>query len=157
MPTFKDAKSLEKYLMNGLRRTVENGKDKAYNVIKYSLSKYYGEYTPEFFERTRQVLNSLVKGDVVQTGNGYKSEVYVDLGSLNHPNYYTYIDDGKTYRMRRNWSEEKILDSVMTWGSHGGKDSISGTAVWTESMQTLDSDLIDFLKRELIANGIPVK
>ena len=157
MPSFKNIKAMEDYIMEALYNTVESGRNKAYEVIHMALKKYYGEYTPEFFKRTEQILHSLVIGDVVSTGNGYKAEVYVNIGALNHPDIFEYNKNGKEYKMKKSWDEEKILDSVMTWGSHGGAKNVSGTAVWTESMKILDSAFINFLKKELIANGIPVK
>ena len=155
---------MEKYMMKALRRTVENGRDKAYNVIHFSLLKFYGEYTPQFYERTKQILNSLVKSEVVSTGNGYEAIVYVDLGRLNHPKfrrYQRYCENPrksgnlKTYYIERKWSEDQILDSVMLDGSHG--QSNPGTAVWVESMAELDVEFLGFLKKELIRNGIPVR
>ena len=157
MPTFKTLKAMEDHIMEGLYKTVEGGRKVAYNVINMSLNKYYGEYTPQFFARTEQVLNSLVVGEVVSTGNGYKAEVYFNLGALNHPDYHTYKKNGEEYKMKKSWDEEQILDSVMLSGSHGGNERIKGTAVWTESMMILDSTFINFLKGELIANGIPVR
>lgn len=148
---------MEDYIMDGLYKTVESGRNKVYQVIHLALEKYYGEYTPQFFKRTEQVLNSLVVSDVVSTGNGYKAEIYFNLGALNHPDIFTYTKNGKEYKMDGSWDENRILNSVMLSGTHGGLKNVKGTAVWTESMKVLDSAFINFLKKELIANGIPVK
>lgn len=152
---------MEDYIKRGLRKTVEDGRNKAYDVIHASLLEFYGEYEPRFFKRTEQVLNSLVKGDVVPTDNGYEARVYFDIGLLDHPEYFEFDRYSKKkgqvkhYKIERKWSEEQILNSVMLKGHH--VDGAKSTAVWVESMRILNADFMAFLKKELISNGIPVR
>ena len=161
MPKFASVKALEDYIKEGLRKTVEDGRNKAYDVIHASLLKFYGEYKPEFFKRTEQVLNSLVKSEVVPTKNGYEARVYFDIGKLHHPESFEFTRYSKRkgtvkkYSIERKWSEERILNSVMLKGHHiyGAKS----TAVWVESMAQLNAEFMAFLKKELIDNGIPVR
>lgn len=168
MPTFKTPKELEDAINKGLMKTINDGSAKAHQVIEKALHKFYGESEPAFTRRTGQILNSLVKTSVTGGGGTYRASVYFDVGALHHPDSYV----GKTgITIESDYSEQEILETVMTSKYHGGKWSgawrsgqwqtgktgtSKGTAVWTESMMELDAEFIEFLKNELISNGIPV-
>lgn len=167
MPTFRTTQELEDAINKGLMKTVQSGSIKAEKIIEKSLNKFYGEYNPKFTRRTQQVLNSLVRESVTGGGGKYKASVYFDLGALHHADSY----ESKTgITVKSDYSEQDILKTVMTSGYHGGEWSggwrggkwtgktgtTKGTAVWTESIAELDATFIEFLKNELISNGIPV-
>lgn len=114
---------------NGVRSAV----DKIYEVIDSSLKRYYGEFSPEMYQRTYQLFCSLV-----ETGGGLHGEVYFDAGALNYTT-------GK-------WGAAEVLDASMH-GSHGGY--VGGTAIWDDSMAEL-GDINALIVRELRAAGLPV-
>lgn len=64
-------------MADGVKRTIEE-------FIKF----YYQEYTPEFYSRTWEFLNSVVKTDVVKRGNSWCAEVYIDT-SITYDNGWT--------------------------------------------------------------------
>lgn len=64
-------------MADGVKRTIEE-------FIKF----YYQEYTPEFYSRTWEFLNSVVKTDVVKRGNSWCAEVYIDT-SITYDNDWT--------------------------------------------------------------------
>lgn len=151
MPTFNSVTELEKYVIQRMQPAVKAVQEKVHQIIFNYLNAFYGEYAPSVYERTYQVLDSLVKSDVVRKGNGWEGEVYFDLSALNHPRQYI-GQDGRT--VYANWSEPKILHSVMVGGTHGGK--VGGIPVWLEAMDTVNPAWIQWLKQELIAAGIPI-
>ena len=102
------------------------------------------------YERTYQLLSSLVESRITSTGNGYRAEIYFDASRLD---YSMKLVNGKPIP-NRGWSSEKTLNAAMT-GSHGGY--AAGTAIWDESETVLNSDMINILKRSLISAGIPEK
>lgn len=150
--TFNSVSELESYIVKKMQPAVKNVQDKVEQIAFNMLQAFYGEYEPSVAIRTYQVLNSLVKTSVVNTGNGWEGEVYFDLSSLNHPKSYI-GNNGKV--VTSNWSEAEILSSVMTSGTHGG--AVGGIAVWNELMGVIDPACIQWLKQELVAAGIPIR
>lgn len=170
MPSFKNPIALERAINKELMKSVNAAAIKAEQVIDNTLKKFYGEYSPTFTMRTGQILKSLVRETVTQSNKGaYKASVYFDLSALHHADSY----EGKTgITIDSDIAEKDILEGVMVSGYHGGKWSggyrngrwetgktgtSKGTAVWTESVAELDATLIEYLKNELISNGIPVR
>lgn len=152
MPTFDSVEALEAYVVQRMQPAVRNVQEKIHQIIFNYLNAFYGEYEPSVAIRTYQILDSLVKSDVKRSGNGWEAEVYFDLGRLAHPRSYI-GQDGRT--VHANWSEAKILHSVMVGGTHGG--AVSGLPVWSEAMNTVNPAWIQWLKQELIAAGIPIQ
>lgn len=152
MPTFNSVAELESYVVQRMQPAVRAVQEKVHQIIFNNAQAFYGEYEPHVAERTYQVLNSLVKSDVVRKGNGWEGEVYFDLSRLSHPRSYI-GQDGRT--VISNWSEAKILHSAMVSGTHGG--AVPGIPIWLEAMDTVNPAWIQWLKQELIANGIPVR
>lgn len=152
MPTFNSVAELENYVIKRMQPAVSAVQEKVHQIIFNYLNAFYGEYEPSVAIRTYQILDSLVKSDVVRKGNGWEGEIYFDLSRLSHPSRYT-GQDGRT--VTSDWSEAKILHGVLVSGTHGG--AVPGIPVWLEAMDTVNPAWIQWLKQELIANGIPVK
>lgn len=152
---FKSAKELENYILSHSKAAIEQAREKVYDVIAGFLFKYYDEFEPKVYERTLQLLSSLVKENVVPTKNGWKTEVYFDIKALD---YSTKLRNGIKVP-NKGWSEEATLHEAMVGHSHGGYVNPYGenTAIWTSSMEVLDKDAIETLKQELINAGIPIK
>lgn len=138
----------------GARAAITDVEERAvYRIIKDTLDKFYGEYTPKEYKTTLQVLNSLVRSGVMGGGGHYKASVYFDVGALSHPRPAMGMS-GEMHDV--NWSEGQILDSVMKWGTHGVLGG-GGTAVWTESHDAkIAPELIEKLVDSLRAHGVPV-
>ena len=124
--------------------------DKVYKVIDRCLDQYYGEFKPNEYIRTQKLLNSLVKSDVKLTGSGYRAEVYFDEKQLNYQTGIIPTQHGTGYAT---WGADEVLDTAMN-GSHGGY--IDGIAIWGTSLAVL-GDIYTLVKKELIAQGIPIK
>ena len=131
---------------------VQETKEKVFKIIFNVVAQYYDEFQPEYYQRTLQLLFSLVDTDARKQGNGFVAEVYFDVDSIDY-------QIGKLNRgYSDDWDDEKIINEIMIGGSHGGYIAPNGnTKVWTESIGILNAELIQILKQELIKNGIPVK
>ena len=142
--------------MQNSRLAIIKAQEKIYNIIKKFLYQYYGEYHPDQYQRTRQLLESLVQTQIVTDGKGYKAEVYFDVDSLN-------------YSTGRQPTGEQVMDAA-TQGYHGAIGDISGTnkqfkyidigggtKIWDDPIRELDARAVDILVDMLRAEGIPVK
>lgn len=149
---FKTTDELKNYILSRSELAVQETKEKVFKIIFDVVAQYYNEFQPKEYDRTLQLLFSLVDTDARKQGNGFVAEVYFDVGSID------YQEPKKHRKNPDDWSNEEIIDEIMTGGSHGGYIAPNGnTKVWTESIGILNAELIQILKQELIKNGIPVK
>lgn len=140
MPTFKSDAELRSYILKKSSRAVAVAAEKVYKVIEEFVMQYYNDYTPEQYERTYQLLTSLVKSDIRSTGNGVAIDVYFDAGALSYST--------------GTWGGEEVLSTALH-GSHGGYTRTA--PIMGQSLNWLNAHAIEELKKALIAQGIPVK
>ena len=147
---FKNEKELERFLLPKLQAAVTRTQEQIYQILHRFVKEFYNDFTPEMYERTYQLFQSLVKSRIILTGHGYEAEVYFDLGSL----YYT--TGNKPYG-------HEVMDAAKQ-GLHGAigdrflfKTGEIGVNIWNDPKQIIDAEAIRMLERELIAEGIPVK
>ena len=81
---FNNEKQLEKFLLKKCRLALIKAQEKVFRIIKDFLRQYYMDYDPASYERTYQLLQSLVQSRIVSDGKGYRAEVYFDLDSLSY-------------------------------------------------------------------------
>ena len=152
---FKSEAELKSYVLARCSKAVANAEQKVHNVIDSFLKTYYGEFTPEEYIRTNQLMHSLVKTGVKGTGNGFEAEVYFDAGKLNYEQGVMPLQHTPEHGRYgwATWTGDKVLDTAMN-GSHGGY--VGGTPIWSASMSQL-GNITELLKQELIKQGIPIK
>lgn len=138
------ATQIKKDIESKAKVAVFNTREKIYSVIEKNLRVYYGEFSPEEYIRTQQLLNSLVR-----QSSGLHAEVYFDAGALNYQTGVIETQHGTGYAT---WGAAEVLDTSMH-GSHGGY--VGGTAIWDNSMSEL-GDIIALIVKELRAAGLPV-
>lgn len=147
---FKSEVQLKSFVLAKCKNAISKAENKIYKVIDEHLNRFYGEYNPVEYIRTKQLLHSLVRTGVKQVGNGYEAEVYFDVSKLNYPN--PAMGQSGAYHSA-DLSSQQILDLAMQ-GSHGGwKD---GTAIWNDSVFWIGGDLMKLLLDELKSQGIPI-
>lgn len=144
---FKNEKQLESFLMKKSRLALLKAQDKVYAIIKRFVYQFYNEYDPVVYERTYQLLQSLVQSRIVSHGRGYKVEIYFDIDSLN------YITGASP-------SGEQVMQAA-EWGRHGAMGlavaDFKGTSIWREPLEILNAEAINILKNMLISEGIPIR
>ena len=152
--TFKNQKQLEHFLMQKSRQALLKAQDKIYSIIKQFVRQFYNEYDPVLYDRTYQLLESLVQSRIVSDGKGYKAEIYFDI-------------DGLRYTTGAKPSGEQVMEAAKQ-GAHGAMgqangvdlkyiDSGAGTGVWDDPIMYLNAEAINILADMLRAEGIPVK
>lgn len=138
---FKNDTQLKSFLMAKCKNALVSAEEKIHRIIDSCLHQFYNEWEPDQYQRTSQLLHSLVKSGVKPTINGYKAEVYFDANLLNY--------------ITGSWDGETVLRVTMESDvPHGGY--MSGTAIWNES-QSMLGDIWVLLVKELKAQGIPLK
>lgn len=140
---FKNEKELERFLMRKSRLALIKAQEKVYNIIKNFLYQFYGEYHPQEYKRTFQLLESLVQTRIVSDGKGYKAEIYFDVNGLNY-------ETGT-------WSGEQVFDVAMNYEfPHGAYIKADGKPIWKNAKPELDAKAINILVDMLKAEGIPI-
>lgn len=117
--------------------------DIIYKALQEKLSEYYHEITPMVYDRTYKLFNSIIKTEIIATGDGFSCSVEVDPSYLD----YTY-KGGATGLEVWNWANAK---------SHGG--TVEGNIeVWNNTMDSLggENGIINLMKQNLQKYGVPV-
>lgn len=143
---FKSEAQLKSFLLSKCQNALIKAQEQVYQIIDRFVKEFYAEFSPEMYERTYQLYRSLVKSDIVPTGNGYKAEVYFDFSSL-------------VYTSGSSPSGEQVMNAA-AYGGHGAEGLhiiAGGTGIWDEPKQILNSEAINILKRMLISEGIPIR
>lgn len=148
--SFKNDNEIKKFLLQKCRTAISQTQNKIYAIIKKALVEFYQDYDPILYERTNQLLHSLVKTDVYQVRNGYRAEVYFDLSGINY--------------MTGNMPTGQQVMKAASHGLHGaiGRDLLyvngeKGVDIWNTPIQEIDSRAVDMIVRELKSQGIPIK
>ena len=162
---FKNEKELKEFVLKKSRNALAKTQEKVYKILDRFLNDFYKDYTPgtytdwdgtqkfyHGYDRTYQLLRSLVKADVVPSKNGYKAEVYFDK---------SYLDS--KYDTGNQPSGMQVMEAAAQ-GLHGAiGDNLqyvhgnTGVSVWNDPIKILDAKAIEMLKDMLIAEGIPIK
>ena len=148
---FNSEAQLKAFLMPKIQNAVIKAQEQVYQIIDRFVKEFYAEYPPEgkdiMYQRTYQLFQSLVKSDIISTGNGFEAEVYFDLSSLD------YVTGARP-------SGEQVMGAA-EWGRHGAMGlavaDFKGTSIWHDPLEILDAEAINILKRMLISEGVPIK
>lgn len=151
--SFGSGAEIKSYIIAQMKPAVKEVQEKVRKTFEDYLYAYYGEYQPVVSERTWQLFDSLVKTNVVRTGNGWSASVYFDIGALHHPESYWSND----WFVEKKWSEDEIMTTALTSGTHGGTwTGVEGLKIWDESHDCISKEWLKWFKSALIAAGIPV-
>ena len=167
--TFSSLDALERYILSRSEVAIKMAQEKVFRLIEDYILKYYTEFSPEVYERTYQLLCSLVKTAVVPSGNGWIAEVYFDsstldyhikhlhgkpvAGGFEHPYVRGVITPDGTFQNSKGDAEKTL--AAAAHGSHGGYTS--GTAIFDDPVKILNKESRSMLKKALIDAGIPVR
>jgi|GEM_PF-2606888 len=154
---FNSPSELKAQIMSRMQLAIQDAENIIHDTINQFLQKYYKEYDPKVYERTSQLLHSLVKSEIIQSGSGYQCHVYFDLDKIDYT--YKYIN-GKRYKnsgYETTITKEEIVKMAMESETHGGYKAAENTAIWNESMKLLNRDKIEILRKCLTGKGIPIE
>lgn len=147
--TFKNEKQLKDFLLKKCKTALAVTQEKAYKIIDMHVQRFYADYSPEDYQRTYQLMRSLVKSNIRSTGSGYEAEVYFDRGYLDH-----------AYNTGSHPSGRDVMD-VAAIGGHGANGLkviyFGGADAWHTPLAVLDLEAINILVQELRIAGIPIK
>lgn len=144
---FKNEDQLKSFLMSKCQAALKNAQEKVYKIIDLHIQRFYADYDPVMYDRTYQLMHSLVKSNIRPTGSGYEAEVYFDLGSI------SYVTGAKP-------SGGQVMDAA-AYGGHGASGLKvvygGGADIWQTPKDILDAEAINILVQELRVAGIPIK
>ena len=152
--TFKNSAQLKKALAAKCAKAVDNAKERVYEELSGNLNQFYHEFKPNEYIRTGALYNALEVTETVRYGNQHMSSAEAEVG-FNTPKYEHGVVPTQSGYGYSSWSDEEVLDEVMTSGwPHGGYEE--GTAIWTESMQKLGyrKGIKNLIKQELKKQGL---
>lgn len=163
MKVIKNIKDLNRLLEQRATLALKHTQKIVNECIQDSINEYYKEKVfrggtsnqPSIYERTYELLNSLVKTDIVKVGNTLSCEVKISEDYLNYQ-----------YPGNYNYSNLPNLPAtgldILTWneenGSHGG--TVSGDwKIWSEAMRTLggETGIMAIFVSKLKKCGINIK
>lgn len=142
---FNSVEEIKAYILSQSASAINQAKEMIYQVLDKFVKQYYAEYSPEMYERTYQLYRSLVKTDIVSTGDGWEATVYFDFNRL-------------VYTSGSSPSGKQVMDAA-AYGGHGaeGLRVVQGkTGIWNDSIVILDKQAYEILKKTLLQNGIPI-
>lgn len=142
---------LEKYASAALKKT----QLEIYYAIQESINEYYKEYIPSVYERKYKFLNSLIKTEVIRTGNSVSCEVKIDESYLR----YSYPDRGDLQATGLDVAKWANRD-ISGYGNHGGTvDAGRDDGFFDIGLQDLggETGIIALLVSNLKKRGLNVK
>lgn len=152
MPLIKNTNDLLKALQTRVSKALTMTRDEIFVVFQRHITEYYKEPVfkdgtsaiPMLYDRTYKLLNSLIKTDVVITGNSLSCSVEID------PNYldYTYIGGASG------------LDVVLSANEQFHGWSIEGDIrIWDNALEELGLEygIRSLMAKNLIKCGVPIK
>lgn len=162
---FKNEKELEKFILKKCHDALAKTQEEVYKILDKFLNDFYNDYDTTTYvdwdgtrkikrgyDRTYQLLHSLVKSEVLPSKKGYQARVYFDYNYLKSK----YLDGN-------NPSGFQVMEAAAQ-GLHGaiGDEFLyvhgeTGVSVWNDPIKILDAKAIEILKNMLIAEGIPIK
>ena len=134
-------KTLEVRVATALKMT----QNEIFKVIQEHITSYYHEMTPLMYSRTWKFLNSLIKTEIVKSGNTLSCSVEIDKDYLN----YRY-SGGATGLEVATYANEH---------SHGGVYDDDFGEFWDDAMAELglEPGILYIMKKNLQKCGVPVK
>lgn len=146
--TFTNPQQIKNCLLKGAMNAVANAQQEVHDKLDEFLGKYYADYDPHMYERTKQLIHSLVITDTKKTGNGYEGYVYFDYNRLD------YITGQQPSGYQVITAAAQGLHGAMGLHTMPGNSKID---IWDMPISELRRDLMPKLKQYLIESGIPVK
>lgn len=162
---------IEKDLQSKIRKAMDGIRDRVFEISEESVDHFYAEYTPEYYERTYQLYNTLDVGLTWKQGNRFQTSVLVRDGIVDYSRksfkkweygdgYYNPFAPWQT--SSDGWFENSGYDNGVTletamYGDnpHGGY--ASGKGIRNEITNILRGRVSKIYKEELKKAGIPIK
>lgn len=141
----KSMNDLTKIIESRAQQALKMTQQEIFEVIQEHITEYYHEFTPAMYHRTWTFLNSLIKTDIMKSGNTLSCTVEIDK------NYLSYRYEGDVTGLE--------VSMLANEHSHGGVYNDDFGCFWDDSMQDLGMEpgILTIMKRNLRKCGVPVQ
>lgn len=84
----------------------------------YIMSEYYDQYSPsDLYDRQYRILSAITASDIIDIGDGYRLEIYLDPNKVSYdPSIWTYPDGAMLYMQG---DDPLTVFQNMSMGIHG--------------------------------------
>lgn len=141
----KSISDLTRIIELRVQKALEMTQKEIFEVVQEHLTDYYHEFTPVMYHRTWTFLNSLIKTDIIKSGNTLSCTVEIDR------DYLSYRYDGNVTGLE--------VSNLANEHSHGGIYDDDFGCFWDDSMQDLGMEpgILAIMKRNLKKCRVPVQ
>ena len=141
----KSMNDLTKILESRIQQALKITQQEIFETIQRYINDYYHEYTPELYQRTWKLLNSLIKTEIIKVDNGFSCNVQIDK------NYLSYKYKGGATGLD--------VTTYANQHSHGGVYDDDFGQFWNDAMGELGLELgiKSIMKKNLKKCGISIK
>lgn len=132
----KNNNNIKKALKRQLFTWMHDLKEKLPDYLEeFIMSEYYEQYSPVMHERQFRILSAIMTSDIVDVGDGYEFEIYLDPDKVSYdPSFWT--SHGITYYMRGDNADAVFHN--MANGIHGSKDiAVTSGRFWNEFLNEI--------------------
>ncbi len=141
--TIKNLNDFTKIIEARVSKALEMTQKEIFDVVQEHIKNYYHEMVPILYDRTWHLLNSLIKTEVVKTGNTFACSVEIDRDYLN-------------YKYSGGASGLEVMEYADNH-SHGGVYDDDFGCVWQDSLAELglEPGIRYIMKKNLQKCGVP--
>lgn len=143
--------TVKKLLQNRASQAVKMTINEMFKVFQKKINEYYSERVfnggtssiPEIYDRTYKLLNSLIKTDIIQSGNEISCKIMLDENYLNY-----------TYKKGATGLDVATYANAKTHGGSVGGD----IEIWNDAIEELGGKegIMKLLKSNLKKCGVPI-
>lgn len=147
----KTYEELNKIILDAIRKSLPKiGKEIGSVLRFYVQQNWYNSVTPEFYERTMDVLNSITVGDLKETSDGFSIEIYFDndkirqsSSSFEIPSYLPRFHHHMSVNGDMKFNGISIAEWVVWWMNYGQDSplhSYEGVHFWEDTLKMLNGE-----------------
>lgn len=140
---------LKDYINKNIEKVLTRIADSTLSKLKENVEKtVYSNPQSDFYKRTRQILNSISRTDIVYRNGGYSVEIYFDALTIQpiirNNNLNAHADFSENYVVKQTYTGSISYDNLIAWLEFG----TPGNKVHQHPENKFLRDTITWIKQE---------